>query len=124
MGAFYAPLGGGRIGKAEAFNILSEKLQLEEKPISMIRLEVFRLVSLLGQHIAFDSQNGKNTLELWRENWDMLNGLYEGLAEIEGLVMKDTHQANLQRFLALRSAEQFEEDALELVQRRNAASAA
>ncbi len=117
------PLGGGHINKVDAFNILSERLLLEEKPISELRLEIFRMVILLGRFMTSDINQGKNSLELWEENWDMLNGLYEGLAEIEGLVMKDTHEANLKQFLKLRSAAQLEEDALELVQRRNAASA-
>lgn len=123
MGAVYAPLGGGRIGKVEAFNILSDSLQLEERPISAIRLDLFRLVFLLGQHISYESKHGSNTLELWDENWDMLNGLYEGLAAIEGRVMKETHEANLKQFLSSRSVDQFEEDALEEFKRRTAASA-
>ncbi len=117
------PLGGGHINKVDVFNILSEKLQLEEKPLSELRLGVFRMVYLLGQHMDYEGQHGKNSLNLWQENWDMLSGLYEGLAEIESLVMKDTHEANLKQFLELRRAEQLEEDALELVQRRNAANA-
>jgi hypothetical protein len=123
MGAVYMPLGGGHINKVDVFNILSEKLQLEEKPLSELRLGVFRMVYLLGQHMDYEGQHGKNSLNLWQENWDMLSGLYEGLAEIESLVMKDTHEANLKQFLELRRAEQLEEDALELVQRRNAANA-
>lgn len=114
------PLGGGHINKVDVFNILSEKLLLEEKPLSQLRLEVFRLVSLLGRHMTSDLNKGENGLELWDENWDMLNGLYEGLAEIESLVMKQTHEANLNQYLKLRSSEQLEEDALDLVRRQNA----
>lgn len=114
------PLGGGSINKVDAFNILSDRLQLEEKPISTLRLEVFRLVFLLGQHISYHGIRGKNDLDLWEENWAMLGGLYEGLAEIEDLVMSDTHQDNLKRVLELRSDEQLQEDEQELLQRRNA----
>ncbi|MDQ2773242.1 MAG: hypothetical protein M3Y54_22380 [Bacteroidota bacterium] len=123
MGAVYMPLGGGSINKVDAFNILSDRLLLEEKPISTLRLEVFRLVFTLGQHISYHGTKGKNDLDLWQESWDMLAGFYEGLAEIEDLVMADTHQANLQQVLELRSAEQLAEDAQELLQRRNARNA-
>ena len=113
------PLGGGRIDKVEAFNILFECLQLEERSISAVRLDIFRLVFQLGQQIACESKKENNSLELWDESWGMLKGLYEGLAEIEGRVMQGTHEANLKQFLSLRSVEQLEVDAREAFRREN-----
>lgn len=111
--AVFAPIGGGRLNKVEAFDILSERLGIHERPLSTVRLDLFRLVFLLGTE--FQEQRGnprKNQLELWDEGWSLIGDLYESLAEIETQAMKPTHEATLRRFLDERSAEQHRLDAL------------
>lgn len=102
--AIYTPIGGGRISKADAFDVLAEKLNIEERPISEIRRDVFRLVFSLGRLAVEQGQEGKIDLEIFPESWDVLGAIYEGLAQIEAQSMEPTHQANLTTFLAERSA--------------------
>ena len=93
MGAEYAPLGGGRIGKAEAFDILALSLGIEDRPLSEVRLDVFYLVLGLGRHFAQVPSAG-NAAELPAECWDVMSGLYQGLAHLEAAAMKQAHADN------------------------------
>lgn len=101
--AVFAPIGGGRISKAEAFDVLAEKLGLEERPLSEIRRDVFRLVFDLGRFAFEHGQHGKIGLDMWAESFEALGGLYEGLAGMEHQAMEPTHKANLERYLHERS---------------------
>lgn len=111
MGAVFTPLGGGSIGKAEAFDIMAEQLCIHERPLSEVRLDVFRLVFQLGTEFQAQSKSrGKAESELWDESWALLGGLYEGLAAVEAAAMKTAHAVNTQNFLATRSAKIEAED--------------
>ncbi len=106
MGAVFAPVGGGSLDKVHAFSILADHLQLEEKPISAIRLDIFRTVWNLGLDFFQQAeQPDPKRLKLYGEGWEMLSDLYEALAEMEEAAMAENHAANLAAFLSARSAE-------------------
>lgn len=107
--AVFAPIGGGRIGKAEAFDILAVALGIEDRPISAARLDVFYLVLGLGRHFAQVPMSG-NAAEVYEESWEMMGGLYQGLAHLEAAAMKQLHADNLTLRFATANAEA---DALE-----------
>lgn len=123
MGAVFSPIGGGAIGKAEAFDLLAERLNLLETPISEVRRNIFRLVFQLGTDSQNQIGNPRNpSLELEQESWALLGDLYEGLSDIEERAMKAPHADNLALFLERRAAEQAQNDAAVLAH-RNAAIA-
>jgi hypothetical protein len=94
MDAVFSPIGGGRIGKAEAFDILAEGLGIEDRPLSAARLDLFYLVLGLGRHFAEAPLSG-NAAEVPVECWDVMGGLYHGLAHLEAAAMKQLHADNL-----------------------------
>jgi len=99
----FTPIGGGRISKADAFDVLAEKLNIEERPLSEVRRDVFRLVFDIGRYAVEHGQHGKIDVELWRESFETMGALYEGLAQIEQEAMAPTHKANLDHFMRERS---------------------
>lgn len=110
MGALFTPIGGGAIGKAEAFDIIAEQLCIHERPLSEVRLYLFRMVFDLGTHSQGQISNRSNPVELWDESWELLGNMYEALAEIEKQAMRKPHAENLALFLTTRAAEQEAED--------------
>jgi hypothetical protein len=105
----FAPIGGGRISKADAFDILAVSLGIEDRPISAARLDVFYLVLGLGRHFAQAPVSG-NAVEVPEECWEVMAGLYQGLAHLEVAAMKQLHADNLALHFATANAEA---DALE-----------
>lgn len=106
MGADFSPLGGGRIGKAAAFDILAEKLDLEDQALGTTRLTIFRLVHEMGRYISANADHyHRHSFQPWEESWQMLGMLYEGLAEIEATAMSGIHAENTRALLDTRREE-------------------
>lgn len=103
MGAGFRPLGGGVLGKVEAFDILATWLNIEEKSIGEIRRDVFRVVFELGRSISY--QAGRHTPESLQpepESWAVLGGLYEALARLEEVATAGDCARNLETLLNAR----------------------
>jgi hypothetical protein len=81
------------LDKVQAFDILAEQLGIEDRPISEARLDLFYLVLGLGRHFSQVSISG-NAVDVSVECWDVLGGLYQGLAQVERAAMKQTHVDN------------------------------
>lgn len=109
MGAVFSPIGGGAIGKAEAFDILAVSLGIEDRPISEARLDLFYLVLGLGRHFSQVPIAG-NAVDVSVDCWEVLGGLYQGLAHLEQAAMKQAHADNLALHFAKANAEHDEEE--------------
>ncbi len=108
VGAIFTPIGGGRLDKAQAFDVLAEALHIDERPIGAVRTDLFRLVFEVGGYALAQldrTAQGRPPLVLWGESWQLLGALYEALNGLELEAMRSTHAANLEQFLTERAAE-------------------
>lgn len=102
--AIYTPIGGGRLDKVEAFDVLAMHLNIEERPLSEVRLNIFRLVFRLGSWAMEHKSTNNHPLSEASEGWEELGALYEGLAGLESSAMADSHKLNLSRYMDERAA--------------------
>ncbi|MDQ2773246.1 MAG: hypothetical protein M3Y54_22400 [Bacteroidota bacterium] len=101
----YTPLGGGSIGKAEAFDIVINRLLIDERPLSVVRQNIFEFMFNLGDLLLKRGDKSIPYGDEFVEGWQEIGALYLALADLEAVAMKPTHLANEAAWLERRRIE-------------------
>jgi hypothetical protein len=105
MEAVYRPLGGGSIGKAEAFDIVVNRLLIDERPLSVVRQTIFEFMFNLGDLLLKRGDRSIPQADEFIKGWQEIGALYLALADLEAVAMKPVHAANEAAWLERRRIE-------------------